>query len=443
MKEFDSNAVTMAVGDGGNDVAMIMEANVGIGIVGEEGNSAVQASDFSIGEFQILKHLLFYHGRNNLYRISKMILYFFYKNFVFTMTQYYFSFLCLASGQTIIDDWYITGFNLIFTALPLCIRAITDTDIDTSNKLIMKNLALLYKENRDEYKIFNFKNLMMNLFKGMVISLFIYLTGFQNTFLIHGFNKNIWYLSLVNYLCILIAVSMNLLITSNFIITYLPLSILITTFVLFGIFLVMNHYGFLFIFNSKATIETSFSSIQFYIVIVLISFINFVFDYTMKLLAIYFNDSLSSKLILYNFDKKKKNSFNKNMTSKFYKNQMLKADSENDKSKNYLLNNKSSSKINIINNSNRYLNFNILPGININNQKEINNIPEIKKINDNIFNYSDVINDINKDLSKELNDKENNDDNSSSSQSNKLKLNNKKEKEDFNINNENEEDEKE
>ena len=137
----------------------------------------------------------------------------------------------------------------------------------------MKNLALLYKENRDEYKLFNFKNLMINLFKGMVISLFIYLTGFENTMLIHGHNKNIWYLSLTNYICILIVVSTNLLITSNFINSYLPLSILVTTFMLFGIFLVLNHYGFFFIFNSKATVETSFSSIQFYIVIILISFL--------------------------------------------------------------------------------------------------------------------------------------------------------------------------
>ena len=82
MKEFDSNAVTMAIGDGGNDVSMIMEANIGIGIVGEEGLSAVQASDVAIGEFKILKRLLFYHGRNNLYRISKMILYFFTKELI-------------------------------------------------------------------------------------------------------------------------------------------------------------------------------------------------------------------------------------------------------------------------------------------------------------------------------------------------------------------------
>ena len=427
MKEFDSNAVTMAVGDGGNDVAMIMEANIGIGIVGEEGTSAVKASDFSIGEFQILKRLLFYHGRNNLFRISNMIIYFFYKNFVFTMTQYYFSFLCLASGQTIIDDWYITGYNLIFTSLPLCIRAITDLDIDTNNKIMMKNLALLYKENRDEYKIFNFKNLMINLFKGIVISFFICTSVFQNSMLIHGFNKNIWYLSLTNYTCTLIVVSMNLLIKSNFIITYLPLSILITTFLLFGIFLVMNHFGFFLIFNSKATIETSFSSIQFYIVIILISFFNFIVDYTTKLFGIYFNDSLSSKLILYNYGRKKRDSSN----NKYWNNQnIIGNNKEFDNSKNYLMHNKSFNKINIINNNNRYLNFNILPGINVNNPNEI------QKISDNIFNCSDIYNDINKDINiNENNDNsDNNDDN--------IKKENGNENE--NINNDiDEEDEKE
>ena len=114
IKNFDKNAITLAIGDGGNDVSMIMEANIGIGVYGEEGTSAVQAGDFSIGEFQNLKRLLFIHGHINLYRISKMILYFFIKNFIFTMSQFYFAFLCLGSGQTFIDDWYITCYNLIF-----------------------------------------------------------------------------------------------------------------------------------------------------------------------------------------------------------------------------------------------------------------------------------------------------------------------------------------
>ena len=70
MKNFDKNIITLAIGDGSNDVSMIMEADIGIGIHGEEGMSAVQASDFAIGEFQLLKRLLFAHGRTNLYRIS-------------------------------------------------------------------------------------------------------------------------------------------------------------------------------------------------------------------------------------------------------------------------------------------------------------------------------------------------------------------------------------
>ena len=393
MKEFDSKAVTMAVGDGGNDVSMIMEANIGIGIVGEEGTSAVQASDFSIGEFQILKRLLFYHGRNNLYRISKMILYFFYKNFVFTMTQFYFSFSCLSSGQTIIDDWYITCYNLIFTALPLCIKAITDTDMNINDKKIIKNLALLYRENRDNYKIFRFKSLLINLATGIIISFLIYMTSLREKILIHGFNSNIWYISLYNYISTLIVVSMNLIITANFIVPLLPLSIMITTFLLLCIFLVMNHYGFCFVFNSKATIETSFSSIQFYISIILISGYNFIIDYTMKISDIYFNDRISSKLLLYH-RRKEKDSYKK-VVSRSFQNKILKdnVDNEFEKSNNYLMNNKSLSKINIINNNNKYLNFNILPGVGMNNKNEINNLSELKnlgrQISGKIINYSD------------------------------------------------------
>ena len=48
-----TNCRTAAVGDGGNDVAMIQEADVGIGIVGKEGLQASLASDFSIKEFKI------------------------------------------------------------------------------------------------------------------------------------------------------------------------------------------------------------------------------------------------------------------------------------------------------------------------------------------------------------------------------------------------------
>lgn len=62
MKKF-TNTVTCSIGDGGNDVGMIQEAHVGVGIVGKEGKQASLAADFSILEFRSLKLLLLWHGR--------------------------------------------------------------------------------------------------------------------------------------------------------------------------------------------------------------------------------------------------------------------------------------------------------------------------------------------------------------------------------------------
>ena len=88
MKNYNPNSKTLAIGDGGNDVSMIMEAHIGVGIYGEEGLRAVQNSDYAIGEFRFLHELLFYHGRTNYIRNAQCILYFFYKNFVFTFLQF-------------------------------------------------------------------------------------------------------------------------------------------------------------------------------------------------------------------------------------------------------------------------------------------------------------------------------------------------------------------
>jgi len=300
MKEFDSNAITLAIGDGGNDVSMIMEANIGIGIYGEEGMSAAQASDFSIGEFHILKRLLFIHGRVNLIRISKMILYFFFKNFAFTMIQFYYAFYCLGSGQTFVDDWYITCYNLVFTAFPLCVAALTDSDINLNGgKITKKNLALLYMENRDKYKIFSFKNFSVTCFKGILIAFIILkLCLLRQILSKSGYFGNIWCLSLKCYISVLAIVSSKLIIDSNFIAVYLPLSIFITTFLLFGIFLILNHYGILFEFNSKASIFPSLSSPMFLLTILLISCFGFILDYTLRLFTIFISNSISSRLFL-------------------------------------------------------------------------------------------------------------------------------------------------
>ena len=213
------------------------------------------------------------------------------------MIQFYFAFLNLGSGKTFIYDWYITFYNLIFTALPLGISALTDSDVNIHNRIIKKNLPLLYKESRDTYRIFTFKNFFIIIFKGAIMSLLIFFASCVRQILtIKGFFANIWFLSLKSYMCVLFIVSANLLIMNNFIVIYLPLSILITTFLLFFIFLILNHFGILFEFNSKASIVSSLDSPILYLSIILTSGISIAIDYSFKIFTFFYNESLISKL---------------------------------------------------------------------------------------------------------------------------------------------------
>jgi phospholipid-transporting ATPase len=122
--------ITLSIGDGANDVPMIKTAHIGIGLYGEEGMSAVQASDYALPEFRMLWRLLLVHGRWNYMRISEMILYFFYKNMLFTIPQFVAAFFNGFSGQTVFDDIYITLYNLMFTSIPLLCRAVLEQDVN-------------------------------------------------------------------------------------------------------------------------------------------------------------------------------------------------------------------------------------------------------------------------------------------------------------------------
>ena len=103
---------------------MIRAANIGIGLYGQEGMGAVQASDYGLPEFRMLRRLLFVHGRYNYIRITNMILYFFYKNVIFTIPRFVFGFYSGFSSQRLFDDAYVALYNFAFTALPLIVRGV-------------------------------------------------------------------------------------------------------------------------------------------------------------------------------------------------------------------------------------------------------------------------------------------------------------------------------
>lgn len=129
------NAVTLAIGDGANDVSMIKSAHIGIGISGQEGLQAVLASDYSFAQFRYLQRLLLVHGRWSYFRMCKFLCYFFYKNFAFTLVHFWFAFFCGFSAQTVYDQWFITLFNIVYTSLPVLAMGIFDQDVSDQNSL--------------------------------------------------------------------------------------------------------------------------------------------------------------------------------------------------------------------------------------------------------------------------------------------------------------------
>jgi len=122
--------ITLAIGDGANDVSMIQAAHIGIGIRGKEGQQAVLASDYALPRFSYLERLLLIHGRWSYNRIGTMVCYFFYKNVAFAFTLFWFSTENAFSAQALFDDGYQSLYNVIFTSMPVMVFAILDRDLE-------------------------------------------------------------------------------------------------------------------------------------------------------------------------------------------------------------------------------------------------------------------------------------------------------------------------
>ncbi|CAH8541007.1 unnamed protein product [Schistosoma rodhaini] len=129
------DAVTLAIGDGANDVGMIQAAHVGVGISGMEGRQAACASDYAIAQFRFLNKLLLVHGAWNYNRLTKLILYSFYKNVCLYLIQFWFAILSGFSGQIVFERWSIGLYNVIFTAAPPMALGLFDRSCSVNNCL--------------------------------------------------------------------------------------------------------------------------------------------------------------------------------------------------------------------------------------------------------------------------------------------------------------------
>ena len=134
------DVMTLAIGDGSNDVAMIQSADVGVGIAGEEGRQAVMCSDYAIGQFRYLTRLILVHGRWSYKRLSEMIPAFFYKNVIFTLALFWYGIYNNFDGSYLFEYTYLMFYNLAFTSLPVIIMGILDQDVSATVSLIMPQL---------------------------------------------------------------------------------------------------------------------------------------------------------------------------------------------------------------------------------------------------------------------------------------------------------------
>ncbi len=122
-------ARTLSIGDGANDVPMIQAAHVGVGISGQEGLQAVNASDYAFAQFRFLQKLLLCHGRYNYWRMSLVTTYLFYKSIVWGVPLATYCFFNSWSGQFFYD--YVTSnlWALFYTSLPIILFGIYDMDV--------------------------------------------------------------------------------------------------------------------------------------------------------------------------------------------------------------------------------------------------------------------------------------------------------------------------
>ncbi|XP_051987013.1 phospholipid-transporting ATPase VA-like [Xyrauchen texanus] len=164
--------MTLAIGDGANDVSMIQVADVGVGISGQEGMQAVMASDFALPRFRYLQKLLLVHGHWCYSRLANMILYFFYKNAMFVALIFWYQFYCGFSGSAMVDQWYLIFFNLMFSAFPQLITGTLDKDVSAET---LQELPQLYMngQNSEEYKPYMFWMNMIDAFYQSLICFFI------------------------------------------------------------------------------------------------------------------------------------------------------------------------------------------------------------------------------------------------------------------------------
>ncbi|OTB18222.1 hypothetical protein K445DRAFT_55124 [Daldinia sp. EC12] len=171
IRETVPSSLTLAIGDGSNDIAMIQASHVGIGISGREGLQAARVADYSIAQFRFLQRLLLVHGRWMYLRTAKYILATFWKELVFYIVQAQYQHWNGYTGTSIYESWSLTVFNALFTSLPVILLGMFEKDLKAETLLAVPELYSFGQRS----EAFNVKKYLAWMFTGAVDTVVIYM----------------------------------------------------------------------------------------------------------------------------------------------------------------------------------------------------------------------------------------------------------------------------
>uniref|UniRef100_A0A7S3CJ81 P-type ATPase C-terminal domain-containing protein n=1 Tax=Strombidium rassoulzadegani TaxID=1082188 RepID=A0A7S3CJ81_9SPIT len=181
IKEYTKKRIA-CVGDGGNDVAMIQEADVGLGIVGKEGMQASLASDFSLIQFSHLKELILWHGRMSYQRSAKLSQFIIHRGMIISFIQAIFTMIFFSVTIPIYNGYLILGYSTVYTSLPV-FSLVLDEDVDRE---ICLKFPILYQTLQDGRSL-NIKTFLIWTWKSIYqasIIMFLAVILFNDSFVI-------------------------------------------------------------------------------------------------------------------------------------------------------------------------------------------------------------------------------------------------------------------
>ncbi|OAO16472.1 phospholipid-transporting atpase [Blastocystis sp. ATCC 50177/Nand II] len=162
-----SGRVVMAVGDGGNDVSMLLQSDCGVALRGKEGQQAALAGDFVVNEFHQLRRLLCVHGVNNYSRSWSLTTYSVFKSILLCATQTVYCFFTLFSGTSLFNAWYLFIYSI---ALFIPILSLITKRIFPDEQLLNNPRIYRYYNGSGDHasSIYSVKALLFYLVLGML-----------------------------------------------------------------------------------------------------------------------------------------------------------------------------------------------------------------------------------------------------------------------------------